>query len=43
MSLPSWERGLKYQFRRGFVGVVQVAPLAGARIEIDHAPTFQEL
>ena len=33
-SLPSRERGLKYASEHGFHGLVHVAPLAGAWIEI---------
>ena len=34
MSLPSRERGLKYENNPGADGLSPVAPLAGARIEI---------
>ena len=34
LSLPSRERGLKYASEHGFHGLVYVAPLAGAWIEI---------
>ena len=34
MSLPSWERGLKYHHLRAEECFLRVAPLVGARIEI---------
>ena len=35
MSLPSWERGLKLHGYRSGLGQISVAPLVGARIEIN--------
>ena len=37
MSLPSWERGLKFERGHGCVRCDRVAPLVGAWIEIVHA------
>ena len=37
MSLPSWERGLKYLKKLPVVGSDHVAPLVGAWIEIETA------
>ena len=38
MSLPSWERGLKYHHLRAEECFLRVAPLVGARIEIFRIP-----
>ena len=37
LSLPSWERGLKYVYAGIYGRVGMVAPLVGARIEIIQA------
>ena len=36
MSLPSWERGLKFGIPGFLYHLENVAPLVGARIEISH-------
>ena len=35
MSLPSWERGLKLELDLAWMDPIMVAPLVGARIEIE--------
>ena len=38
MSLPSWERGLKYNLIKKIVKSCDVAPLVGAWIEMEQMP-----
>ena len=43
MSLPSWERGLKFDGRMNVVTIPTVAPLVGAWIEIEWAEKYRML
>ena len=40
LSLPLWERGLKYNWRRNIQTLPEVAPLVGAWIEIAMATSL---